>query len=124
MTLEEANGPSLPCCWLPEPPVAQGLLGYLRQETLNSWNQSGGLYLIIATAFTSASTGTRLFRIPGFTLNFDGGRGGGRSVVIYSHTGVDSCILGQQVTDLQQDVPSVPAETHKIKKKRIQGEEN
>lgn len=43
-------------------------------------------------------------------MDFNGGRRRGRAVVINSSAGVDACILRQEVTDLQQDVPSVPAE--------------
>lgn len=31
-------------------------------------------------------------------------------MVIHSHTGVDPCVLRHQVTDLEQDVTSVPEE--------------
>lgn len=31
-------------------------------------------------------------------------------MVVNSHTGVDPCILRHQITDLQQDVTSIPGE--------------
>ena len=44
------------------------------------------------------------------TLHFNGGRGGGRAMVINGNTGIDTGILRHQVTDLQQDVTRIPGE--------------
>lgn len=35
-------------------------------------------------------------------------------MVVHSHTGVDPCILGHQITDLQQDVASFPGDGEEI----------
>ena len=37
--LEAAIGSSPPCCWPPEPPAAQGLLGYLQERGRNIHSQ-------------------------------------------------------------------------------------
>lgn len=44
------------------------------------------------------------------TLHFNGGRGGGRAVVINGNAGVDARVLRHQITDLQQDVTCIPGE--------------
>lgn len=51
-------------------------------------------------------------------MNFNGGRGGGRAAVVNGNTGVDTRILRHQITDLQQDVTSVPAEQRACKEQK------
>lgn len=59
------------------------------------------------------------FKNSEITLYFDGGRGGGRAVVVNSNAGVDPGVLRHQVTDLQQDVTCIPGEEEQYEKEEM-----